>query len=352
MHHVCLLDAAFVSLYIWLIELALLSLALPFLRNVSAHGKLRQQHGHGAVEKKRDFFSLDNFAQGEAFLVEKSRFRYFYPIGLISLVCCIALGNCTANLDAGCLPSTSSLVLLATHLVRRAYECFFVHQWRKGSKTHLLGFILGAGHYIWLPMIFIKLPCRNFRCNLLHRWHMGEKMDSLAYFYTLLHHVPIWFFFIDPKCEQSSVRPNAQRSLADDRHASLSLRASVFGACLWAQYQQWRHHVLLANLRKTNLSSEKEKKKNKSAYSLPLGGWFQYVACPHYLAEILIYVCFAVLLAMEPRERLPLGNRHWLILVFVVINLSLSAGRSQEWYRTSIPDYDKLRRKAIIPFLF
>jgi 3-oxo-5-alpha-steroid 4-dehydrogenase 3 / polyprenol reductase len=335
LHHVCLLDAAYVSLYIWLCEMGLLSLLLPFFQELSAHGKTRTRLSATTAS------SLERLARDDAFLVEKSNFKHFYIWGLVSLACCIALGSYSATLDQGCLPSTSSLVLLAVHFVRRAYECFYVHQWRKGSKIHVLGYILGSGHYIWLPMIFIKLPCRSFRCNLLQRWDEGHTMGPLAFLYGLLHHVPIWFFFVDPKCERETFRDEDVRSSPES-----VWRIPVFGMCLLAQYEQYRHHVLLANLRKSRDSE------SKNLYSVPAGGWFDYISCPHYLAEVFIYVCFTLLLELEPRERLPLGNRHWLMLGFVTFNLGISAMRSHEWYRTVIPDYDKLDRKAIIPFIF
>jgi uncharacterized membrane protein (GlpM family) len=262
LHHACLLDAAFVSLYIFLIEMGLLSLVVPFFRDVSSHGKIRQELFNDTTSWFR------RFTNGQAFLIEKSRFKHFYVTGLISLLCCFLLGGYyKATLDQGSVPAMSALIILGLHLVRRTYECYYVHQWRKGNNSmHLLGYILGAGHYLWLPMIFIKLPCRDFRCNLLNRWDMGDKMDPLAYFYTLLHHVPIWFFSIDPECQEQHISP------PDHSNSPLHYcRIPVLSFCLWAQYQQYRHHVLLASLRK------RKDPEAKNYYGTPVGGWFAYV---------------------------------------------------------------------------
>jgi 3-oxo-5-alpha-steroid 4-dehydrogenase 3 len=93
----------------------------------------------------------------------------------------------------------------------------------------------------------------------------------------------------------------------------------------------------------------------KTDYRLPVGGWFEWVTCPHYFAEILIYVAFAVLLELEqhgsPQNRLWLRLRPVLLVVWVVTNLTLSAWQSHEWYVQHVADYARLGRSAIVPFL-
>ena len=347
LHHACLLDAAYVSLYIWLCEMGLLSLCVPFFRDLSSHGKTRPPPTTRESHHQQLSFK-ERFARGEAFWVEKSNFTHFYVWGLVSLVCCTALGSYHATLDRGYLPAYTTLMLLALHFVRRTYECFYVHKWRKGSKIHVLGYILGSGHYLWLPMVFIRLPCRNFRCHLLQQWDEGAPQDILAYFYTALHHVPIWFFFIDPKCRSEPTNPTTTTRMSIIG-AEWCIPALLLG--LWAQYQQHRHHVLLARLRQDPDS--------KTRYGIPVGGWFHYVSCPHYTAEVLIYISFTALLELEHNTpSLPLllpGSgryRHWLMCAFCVLNMSLSAARNHEWYLKNIPDYDKLGRKAMVPFVF
>ena len=38
------------------------------------------------------------------------------------------------------------------------------------------------------------------------------------------------------------------------------------------------------------------KRESGGGHSIPQGDWFSYVSCPHYLAEIIIYLCLAVIL--------------------------------------------------------
>jgi very-long-chain enoyl-CoA reductase len=90
------------------------------------------------------------------------------------------------------------------------------------------------------------------------------------------------------------------------------------------------HHKLLADLRKNSLD-----------YFIPKGGLFEYVACPHYLFEILCWLGFALI------------SRHfaaWLILLFVTCYLTARALRGLRWYQEKFKDFPK-DRKAILPFV-
>lgn len=91
------------------------------------------------------------------------------------------------------------------------------------------------------------------------------------------------------------------------------------------------HHKLLADLRRDTL-----------AYAIPHGGLFQWVACPHYLFEIIIWLGIFLL------------SRHFaalLVLAFIIAYLSARAVRTLRWYREKFTDFPK-ERKAILPFIF
>ncbi|KAK1275718.1 Polyprenol reductase 1 [Acorus gramineus] len=61
-------------------------------------------------------------------------------------------------------------------------------------------------------------------------------------------------------------------------------------------------------------------------YVIPHGDWFEIVSCPHYLAEIVIYI--GILVASRG-----LDITIWLLLVFVVSNLSIAAIETHKWYQ-------------------
>jgi very-long-chain enoyl-CoA reductase len=91
------------------------------------------------------------------------------------------------------------------------------------------------------------------------------------------------------------------------------------------------HHRLLSALRvKTR------------EYVLPRGGWFEYVACPHYLFEILAWLGIALM------SRQLFAGLAWLGMAGY---LAARSRNTLAWYRQKFPDFPK-DRKALIPFLF
>ncbi|KAK9862702.1 hypothetical protein WJX84_003676 [Apatococcus fuscideae] len=79
-------------------------------------------------------------------------------------------------------------------------------------------------------------------------------------------------------------------------------------------------------------------------YRLPAGGLFEWISCPHYLAEMVIYTAFPMLL--RAHNLLP-----WLILTWVVANLLLAAGPTHAWYKAHFKEYPSHRR-AVLPMVF
>lgn len=93
------------------------------------------------------------------------------------------------------------------------------------------------------------------------------------------------------------------------------------------------HHYLLANLRKPGDKS----------YKVPSGGLFEYVACPHYLFEIITWIGMAII------------TQHLMNLYFVS-GMSLYLGRrsmaQNKWNRTMLKDKYPKGRKNLMPFIF
>ena len=89
----------------------------------------------------------------------------------------------------------------------------------------------------------------------------------------------------------------------------------------------------------------------KLAYHVLHGGLFACVACPHYLAEILIYLSLTLsCLLLRPRliSFLPV----LLMLAFVALNLTHNAQRTRAWYLRAFPaGAFPPHRRALIPCL-
>ena len=79
-------------------------------------------------------------------------------------------------------------------------------------------------------------------------------------------------------------------------------------------------------------------------HAIPRGGWFDYVSCPHYLMEIIIYLSF--LLIGGPRHVTLLS-----VVIFVITNQLVAGYMTHRWYCTHFGSLYPAQRKAVIPFL-
>ena len=293
----CFLNDNIVTIYATLIAFALLSQVGSVLQGMVRHGKLRDIRQPPKTNRRH---VLTWIAEGDFWMVKKQRFLHFYILGAVTLV---AVRMATATSEPVWSSRTAAQGLLLLHIIRRVYECLYVHQWRSTSVMHLSIYVLGLLYYALLPFIFCRFDC-------------GGPQTSYSY---LLIKVSGLF----------------------SRLIQMSIQIASFALCLYAQHQHARHHLILANLRRDD-PSDKSSSPSSSTYRLPEGGWFQWVACPHYLAEILFYVGLAGLLQD--------GARGMVIVAWVVISLTLNAWQSQRWYEQKIPGYAKLNRKAIFPY--
>merc|ERR1719228_2476935 len=99
---------------------------------------------------------------------------------------------------------------------------------------------------------------------------------------------------------------------------------------LWAWHRQLQAHQTFAELKKTN----------PTKHSVPHGGLFSLVSCPHYTMEIMMYT--VVMLILGPQHRTGL-----LLWAWVTVNQVITAVMSHRWYRETFTDYPR-QRKAII----
>lgn len=107
---------------------------------------------------------------------------------------------------------------------------------------------------------------------------------------------------------------------------------------LYASVHHHRAHVILANLR-----LDAQGNVITLIHRMPAGDWFELVSCPHFFAEILIYVAVGFALG--------LGYTTWcLTLLFVIINQTAMGLMTHQWYRTKFKNYPK-SRKAIFPYI-
>lgn len=114
----------------------------------------------------------------------------------------------------------------------------------------------------------------------------------------------------------------------------------VAGCALFilASLLQHQSMVLLARLR-TGKSGNIE----TLVHKMPAGGFFELVSCPHYFAELLIYISLSVVSG-------GLSLSWWLVVFYVFFNQALAAQLCHDLYKSKYESYPR-KRKAFIPFV-
>jgi 3-oxo-5-alpha-steroid 4-dehydrogenase 3 len=271
---ICLMDLL-APFYVLLSLIAISSRSIPILATLASHGKTWKASSHW-------------------WWISKRYFVHFYVTGILSLLVATSY-YWYPN------PPSLAQILLFMHLLRRIYECCYVHRSRPSSQMHVAGYCLGVGHYLILPLVFF--------------WRPTTVISS-----------------------------------------SLTLLIGI--ANLWMQYEQYQHHVLLAQLRTA---------KGPSYPLPPQRRWFRSILCPHYLAEILIYLSWALLLQLQDNTAIMVTTqtqhtlswitllktgsiyRHWFLFLWVTTNLTISSRNSYDWYRSRSSN---VSQAALIPQIF
>ncbi|XP_046653659.1 polyprenol reductase-like [Daphnia pulicaria] len=267
-----------------------------------------------------DLYSYGKSCEGKVFgssirtiLIPKSWFTHFYVFGvfytflvLITMMWKIVLKNQLSTLVTSYISFVSpythnplaspELSLLAAVLFflqtsRRLYECLCVTVFAD-SKMNL-------GHYL---------------VGYLHYWGCATVILSYSADYSSTNDF-VWI----PSSNDIPLQP-------------------IFGIILFtlAYCHQYIAHVSLANLRKDP--------KNKQKHSLPKNGLFNYVSCPNFLCEIIIYVSLYIILGFN--------HYPWALVTFwVLTNQIMTATMTHNWYKSKFKEFPKTR-KAIIPFIY
>ncbi|KAM3937556.1 polyprenal reductase [Leptodactylus fuscus] len=185
-----------------------------------------------------------------------------------------------------------ALSLLWIHSLRRLLECFYVSVY-SGGVINLAHYCLGIFYYFMIGITaldHVKLDHKKVTVtDLLNQFHWFHGVGCLLY--------------------------------------------------IWASWHHHRCHVILANLRK-----DKSGNILSMNHVMPSGDWFELVSCPHYFAELLIYISIAFLFGLTHLT-------WWLLVLFVLFNQSLLAILCHEYYLQKFDSYP-VHRKAFIPYVF
>ncbi|KAH6592844.1 hypothetical protein BASA50_007800 [Batrachochytrium salamandrivorans] len=288
------------------------------------------------------------------YTVPKAWFSHFYLVATVWTSCLgICLGllhlsttntngtftngtstNGTSTIDSVVLPWHIWLVwlLVETQAVRRWIECMHWQTPCSTSRMHLLHYLVGIAFYIGMPVALL------LEQSLTRASFISNKTISIYF------HSPV----------------------DDSFFSQLVWTIMGVGMFAWASVEQHRIHAHLALLRKKMDSdrsigsiktikptgSIKTIKSIKSIkpigsirYPLPCGSWFRFVACPHYLFEIIIYASFVILSGMK-------DGSAWTVLIWVTCDLAVSANLQWNWYKKIYPTLVTPSWKRLIPLIY
>ncbi|GMH36160.1 hypothetical protein BSKO_04028 [Bryopsis sp. KO-2023] len=222
--------------------------------------------------------------------VPQSYFSHFYLVGVIwgafVLYSAIVtrLGSWTAVVN---------LSFFSLHVFRRYLETVLLMSYPQDARMHVMAYVFGLSYYIAVPLSML------------------------------------------PESPPASGDPsNSASEVLSFPWISVGLGIFVLAAGFLVQYLS---HRQLASLRKRIRAQQ-----TKSYYAIPAGFLFEYVSCPHYFAEILIYTGFLMVGQCELLL--------CLLLWWVVANLLFAGRQTHQWYLNRFEEYPTTR-KAIIPFL-
>ncbi|XP_020499434.1 polyprenol reductase [Labrus bergylta] len=179
-------------------------------------------------------------------------------------------------------------LLLSFHSLRRLHECLFVSVFSDGAM-HLVQYVFGLVYYIMIGLTVLG-------SDRLERGS-GPLLSQLNW-------------------------------------------CHVTGSVLFIMASLMQHQCMvhLAALR-TGKSGSVE----TLAHRLPEGGWFELVSCPHYLAELLLYVSLNLMYG-------GVSLTWWTVFLYVLFSHALEAQLCHEFYISKYESYPR-NRKALVPFV-
>ncbi|RYG64110.1 hypothetical protein EON64_14645 [archaeon] len=275
--------------------LALVVAAVPELQVVGVHGK-RLANQSQPVHKSIVDEDFEGFIA--RLVVPKAFFSHFYVVG--STISTLVLAW------AGCRPypvNQLTALLFLLHCLRRLYECQRLTLYGN-AQMHLAGYLVGLLHYTLAPLTLLVAMCEQKIASP----HSGVLLGLRG------------------------------RDLMWSGVVSLMFLG-------YSMLQHQTHHALYLMKMRCLKEGGSSSNSNSSVHSFPRAWMFSHCACPHYAAEIGLYLC---LLLSNPRCK-----SMYFLALWVAANLSVVAYQQYCWYLETFPDEVLSRRWYIlIPFVW
>jgi len=268
----------------------------PFRDRFLAYGARDPGVSHGENRAtKQSSLALQVLNYVATWKVPHSWFVHFYIVSVLSSIACFSVfrsGSHSNFLDL----ATFSSILMLVQGTRRLLECFLVTK-PSNSRMWIGHYAIGLAFYV---VTNIAIWIEAFREDQRKARPLSDRGLLLGRFWTPKTLICTWLFFY------SSLKQN-------------------------------RYHRYLASLPK---------------YTVPDESIFRTTIAPHYLAECGIYLSLVLLQA--PGEQ---GRNNWSLLcalVFVMVNLGVTADETKKWMMAKFPETRKEieMRWRMIPLLW
>jgi very-long-chain enoyl-CoA reductase len=186
------------------------------------------------------------------------------------------------------------------------------------------GVTLSAWHLLVAGMVSAHFGKRCLETLFVHKYSGVMHTDSVVMI-CAMYSTQSWVL---GELAATDVGPGLMPIPGLDVWTSLGFALWLIGVGI-----NFQHHLLLAKLR---VPGELE-------YKLPRGGLFGYVACPHYLGELIGWIGFSLVF------------RHIGALMLTFVMVMYLGGRSHntvKWYRERLGDQVPANWKRLVPFLY
>ena len=293
-----------------------------------------------------DRASWSRLQQLTAVTVPHAWFSHFYVMGIVMTTFVILVlwhvfpFNTDVELTSfGTLLFFLPSLLFLVQVIRRYLECCYLFksstQATVTSRMSVVGYVAGLSYYFLTPLT-------------------------------------ITFDRIYILREGTVVHNNVKGKLSQVM-AVIGVTVFIYGSII-----QFQCHKHLSSLReKASMDKEKSNVKGTKgadpSYQIPTAGWFRWITCPHYTAEIILYIGILIVTISsssmsadsDPHAELALPKQikqlqHpnvtlLLLMVFVTSNLCLAGGMTRDWYHKTFgkaydmsPKADGFTRSRII----
>ena len=318
---------------------------IPILQIISRHGKRNPLEAAQEYQKK-----TARASNATILSVPKSLFVHMYAVGIVIGAICFSMAAVFAETKMKGLTSNKYMssvsfqgtLMFEVHCMRRLLECLYITAYGSSSMD-VSAYLAGIFHYVFTPTCIL--------CSLLyHDSQDFNNRNAALWIFPRLFSLLLYTIGSASQFRCHRILFNMKRSSKDLIKLD-SINPKSTGDVKYFPLDN--PEVSSGSVSKSRSGTVNNVPAPsdppivhhaiKSVYSFPVGFGFDSVACPHYTAEIIIYISFCMLS--------PFSFPLLCLLLWVVTNLSVVADSQFLWYHKKFPKELSLKKewKRLIP---